>query len=114
MSKNEVFRHFLENASKFLAEISYLDSSHHYLQLFYWGQGQEMAISRFDCINMRLNDFSRKVFKIEASNFTEMYIGLLSTTYGEFLIWLGRQYAKCFVYFFVFRFVLVLVFVFLT
>ena len=35
MSKNEVSRHFLENAWKLMAEISYLDSSQHYLQLFY-------------------------------------------------------------------------------
>ena len=45
MSKNEVFRHFLENAWKFLAEISYIDSSRHYLQLFYWYQAREISSS---------------------------------------------------------------------
>ena len=45
MSKNEVFWDFLENASEFLAEISYLDSSQHYLQLFYWSLGQEISSS---------------------------------------------------------------------
>ena len=43
--KNEFFGDFLENASEFLAEISYLDSSQHYLQLFYWSLGQEILSS---------------------------------------------------------------------
>ena len=31
-----VFWTFLENAAKDLAENAYLDSTNHYLQLFYW------------------------------------------------------------------------------
>ena len=86
MSKNEVFWHFLENASKFLAEISYIDSSYHYLQLFYWGQGQEWLFLDLTASICAKNDFSQKVFMIEASNFAEMLIGLLSTTFVK-IVW---------------------------
>ena len=41
----EVFGDFLKNAGLDLPKNLYSDSSYHYLQLFYWGQGQEMAIS---------------------------------------------------------------------
>ena len=53
------FSAFLENAWKFLAEISLVNSSQHSLQLFYWHQAREilsspilrpfLAISRFYC-----------------------------------------------------------------
>ena len=43
--KKSVFGHFLENAALVLAEISYLDSSQHYLQLFYWHYGWEKSSS---------------------------------------------------------------------
>ena len=43
--KKSVFGHFLENASLLLAEIAYLDSSQHYLQVFYWHHGQENSYS---------------------------------------------------------------------
>ena len=64
------------------------------------GLGQEMAISWLGALICPKNDFSGKVFKIEASNSPEMFIGSLSTTFllgprsgnGYFSIWL-RQYA---------------------
>ena len=43
--KKSVFGHFLENAALVLARISYLDSSPHYLQLFYSHHGQENSSS---------------------------------------------------------------------
>ena len=43
--KKSVFGHFLENAALVLAEISYLDSSQHYLQLLYWHHGREKSSS---------------------------------------------------------------------
>ena len=43
--KKSVFGHFLENAALVLARISYLDSSPHYLQLFYSHHGRENSSS---------------------------------------------------------------------
>ena len=69
-AKNEVFRHFLENAWKFLAEISYLDSSQHYLQLFYRHQAREISSSPIlkpfldlTAVNMRQKWFFSKSFQ---------------------------------------------------
>ena len=78
MSKNEVFGDFLENAWNFLAEISYLDSSQHYLQLFYWHQARKISSSPIlrpflDLTAVNI-DFSQKFFKLQASNFPEIYL----------------------------------------
>ena len=77
-----------------MAEISYLDTSQHYLQLFYWSLGQEISSSPIlrpfldlTAVNMRKNDFSQKVFEIHASNFPEMFIGSLSTTFVKTVWW---------------------------
>ena len=43
--KKSVFGHFLENASLVSAEIAYLNSSHHCLQLLHWHYGREKSSS---------------------------------------------------------------------
>ena len=45
MSKNDVFGDFLKNLSLKFFHISYLDTSQHYLQLFYWSLSQENSSS---------------------------------------------------------------------
>ena len=101
--KKSVFGHFLENASLLLAEIAYLDSSQHYLQLFYWHHGRENSSSPifleknwFLIKKIHYLPISRKILLLQGSNSPVMIIRWLSTTFlltpclgkADFLIWL--------------------------